>query len=324
MKSSIFISLVFVLFFAGLVFAEESTSDKEPVKGKFRIGIGEIEYRAELSEADKNRHSYGLRTPEENTKAFVDMLTTAIAKTRKFDIVERDRMADIIKEQAIGESELIEQESAQKLGTLKGVDYLILGAITEYGMQSKGLGVRGLGIASSKAVMAIDIRIIDAETGSIAIAETVNESKKASGGIAVQGFEAGEKNEKVLSDVMRECADSVANLVVSTIYPVKIVSVSKTVMVNYGSGYLEKGDVLDVFSQGEKIIDPDTGEVLGSEEEKIGRIKITDVQAKFSKAAAVSGAEKLAKGMICRKVSKKQLEEEKEAEKEPKEKKSLF
>lgn len=329
MKKLILISLVLMLFCTGLVFAEESSepnTDKETAKGKFKIGISEIEYRAEMSQADKDRHSYGLRTPTENTKAFVDMLTTAIAKTRKFDIIERDRVADILKEQALGESEVIEEQSAQKLGTLKGVDYLILGAITEYGVQSKSLGGAGFGVASSKAVMAVDIRIIDAATGSIAIADTVSESKKASGGLVMKGFEAAEKNEKVLSDVMRECADSIANLTVSTIYPVKIVSVAKTgiIMVNYGSGFLGKGDVLDVFSQGEKVVDPDTGEVLGSEEEKVGRIKITDVQAKFSKAGAVIGAEKIQKNMICRKVSNKQLEEEKKAEKKSEKKKGVF
>lgn len=326
MKRLIFVSLVSILFCTSFVLAEESATAKKAPKGKFKIGIGEIEYRAEMSRADKDRHAYGLRTPAENTKAFIDMLTTAIAKTRKFELVERDRMADILKEQALGESEVIEEESAQKLGTMKGVDYIILGAITEYGIQSKGLGGKGFGIASSKAVMAVDIRIIDAATGAIAIAETVSENKRASGGLAVKGFEAGEKNEKVLSDVMRECANSIANLVVSTIYPVKIVSVGKTgtIMVNYGKGFLGKGDVLDVFSQGEEIVDPDTGEVLGSEEEKVGRIKITDVQAKFSKGKAVVGADKVARGMICRKVSKNQLEREKKAEKKAKKKKGLF
>jgi len=326
MKRLIFVSLVLMLFCTGLIFAEEAATGKKKPKGKFKIGIGEIEYRAEMSKADKDRHAYGLRTPAENTKAFIDMLTTAIAKTRKFELVERDRMADILKEQALGESEVIEEESAQKLGTVRGLDYIILGAITEYGIQSKGLGGRGFGIASSKAVMAVDIRIIDAATGSIAIAETVSESKKASGGLAIKGFEAAEKNEKVLSDVMRECADSIASVTVSTIYPVKIVSVGKTgtIMVNYGKGFLGKGDVLDVFSQGEEIIDPDTGEVLGSEEEKVGRIKITDVQAKFSKGKAVIGADKVARGMICRKVSKKQLEAEKKAAKKSKKKKGLF
>ena len=81
MNRLVFASLISVCLCASFVFAEDSE------KSKFRIGIGEIEFRAEKSESDKDRHAYGLRTPEENTEAFVDMLTTAIAMTRKFEIV---------------------------------------------------------------------------------------------------------------------------------------------------------------------------------------------------------------------------------------------
>ena len=326
MKKLFFVFLVSIFCCIPFVFAEESATTSKTPKGKFKIGIGQIEFRAEMNESDKNRHAYGLRTPADNTKAFVDMLTTAIAKTRKFDLIERDRMADILKEQGLGESELIEEESAQKLGTMQGIDYIILGSITKYGMQSKGLGGKGFGMASSKAIMSVDIRIIDAATGSIRIAETVSENKKASKGIAVKGFDAGEKNDNVLSEVMRKCANTISNLIVSTIYPVKIISVGKTgtIMLNYGKGYLGTGMVLEVFSQGETVVDPDTGETLGCEEETMGRIKITNVQAKFSKAKVITGdVSTLTKGMVCRKISKAQLKQEKKAKKKSKKKKGF-
>lgn len=295
---------------------------------KFKMGIGDIEYRAELSQADKDRHSYGRREPIDNTRAFVDMLTTALSKTRKFDLVERDRMTEILKEQAMGQSGIFDEDTAQTSGTIQGVDYIVFGAITEYGLNQKGVAGKDFGFKSTKAIMTIDIRIVDASTGSIAIAETVTEEIEGSKGITVEGFGAADDNEKVLSDVMRECANSVANLVVSTIYPVKIVSINSegTIMLNYGEGFLCKGDIMEVFSQGEKVIDPDTGEVLGNEEELIDRICVTDCQAKFSKAVTEDSKqlEKMKKGMICRKISKKQLEKEKAAAEKSKPKPKLF
>ena len=195
---------------------------------------------------------------------------------------------------------------------------IVIGAITEYGMESKGAAFKDFATTKSKAIMAVDIRILDAATGKIAIAETVSESKKASSGVAAAGVNVAEQNEKVLSDVMRQCADSIGNLIVSTLYPVKIISISADgiIMLNYGNGYLNAGEVLDVFSQGKIVKDPDTGEILGAEEQKVGRINVSDVQAKFSKATAIQGAEGLAKGMICRKVPQKQLEDEKKSEKQ--------
>jgi len=146
--------------------AGETKQEKTEVS-KFRMGIGDIQYKAARSERDKDRQAYGNRTPDEDTRAFIDMLTTSIAKTRKFEVIERDRMADILKEQAIGDYGLVEKETAQKMGTIKGVDFIVLGGITEYGFQSKGGGVAGFDAASAKAVMAVDVRIVNAETGKL-------------------------------------------------------------------------------------------------------------------------------------------------------------
>ena len=87
----------------------------------------------------------------------------------------------------------------------------------------------------------------------------------------------------------------------TSIYPVRIVRVQSNgeIMLNYGSGLLAQGDVLEVFTQGEAFIDPDTGEELGKEEEFAGRIEVSSVQPRFSKATVVEGD--IADGMLARK-----------------------
>ena len=345
MKRLILTSLVLAFFCTGFIFAEESAADKKstikaekpataqrPTVSKVTIGVGKIEYRAELSEADKNRRAYGIRGPAENTEAFVDMLTTALVKLKKFNVIERDRMNDLLKEQALGESGIIDESTAHKLGSVQGIDYVLLGAITQYGIDKKGIGTRGLlgrfdfAAGREKARMTVDIKIIDVETGSIAIAETVTETAEGAKAIETRQVAASSSSGQVLSDVMRKTANSVVHLIVSTLYPIKIVNLSSSgaIMLNYGSGLLQKKQVFDVFSQGEEIIDPDTGEVLGCEEEKIGRIEVTSVQAKFSKAKVLVGADKIKRGMICRLVSKEQLEREEKAKQKPKKKRLLF
>jgi hypothetical protein len=44
-----------------------------------------------------------------------------------------------------------------------------------------------------------------------------------------------------------------------------------------------------VYSEGEALIDPDTGISLGSTEEMVGAIEIAEVKEKFSIAYPVSG-----------------------------------
>ena len=47
-------------------------------------------------------------------------------------------------------------------------------------------------------------------------------------------------------------------------------------------------------------MDPDTGELLGSEEERIGTVKIFEVKEKYSKAKIEGGASGIKKGDIIR------------------------
>ena len=47
---------------------------------------------------------------------------------------------------------------------------------------------------------------------------------------------------------------------------------------------MANGDYLALFEIGETFVDPDTGEVLGSESKEVGRIVVTAAEPKFSKA----------------------------------------
>ena len=123
------------------------------------------------------------------------------------------------------------------------------------------------------------------------------------GGFQVSGMgQAGDADESVLlGDVMRKTAKGVTNLIVGNIFPIKIVRVQSNgeVMLNYGNSMLSEGNVLDVFSQDEAFVDPDTGEELGREEEHVGKLEIIRAQARFSKAKIIQG-DSIADGMLAR------------------------
>ena len=75
----------------------------------------------------------------------------------------------------------------------------------------------------------------------------------------------------------------------------------KTVTVNRGEGSGVVADqVLRVFAVGKELIDPDTQEVLGKEEVEIGKVRITDVLPKFSKASILEDRG-IAEGALLRK-----------------------
>jgi hypothetical protein len=63
------------------------------------------------------------------------------------------------------------------------------------------------------------------------------------------------------------------------------------IFINLGAEHgLKEGDTFDVYKTGAVIKDPDTGEVLGAEEEKIGTIRVVAVKGpKYAECAVVSG-----------------------------------
>ena len=54
-------------------------------------------------------------------------------------------------------------------------------------------------------------------------------------------------------------------------------------------GERNAGDTFSVYSPGIELIDPDTGESLGSDMSKVGSIRLVNVQEKFSGAVVETG-----------------------------------
>ena len=54
---------------------------------------------------------------------------------------------------------------------------------------------------------------------------------------------------------------------------------------------LKAGTVLEVFAPGQEIVDPETGELLGVKNARIGAIEITRVEAKLSCACILDGCD---------------------------------
>jgi TolB-like protein len=85
-------------------------------------------------------------------------LSTALAKAKAFDIVERGQLDQVLKELRIGQSDTFDQATAQQLGRLIGARLVLVGSISDRG-----------------AKVVINSRIIDTETGVSAFAANVEE-----------------------------------------------------------------------------------------------------------------------------------------------------
>ena len=275
-------------------------------QGRASIGIGDIEFRAMDSAGNKNRSAYGGNQVQDDTAAFVDMVSTALVKTQKFKVVERDRVDAIMAEQSG-----IASGGANPNFDFSGadwVDYILLGSITEYGSREQQASGVKFGFASEVARMAVDIRVLNTATGAIEIADTISSEVRGSTAIATGQFQTGgdQSEGDTLGRVMRQTAQGAVNLIVTHIYPIRVVSVSAEgiAMLNYGSSVLQAEDILNIYELGEEFIDPDTGEVLGRDEKHVGTIRVTEAQERFSKAVATDEGQTIPTQNVMARIAK--------------------
>jgi curli biogenesis system outer membrane secretion channel CsgG len=117
-----------------------------------------------------------------------EMLSNALFSTNRFIVLERQAIGDVIKEQDLGASGRVRQDTAAPIGELEGADLLIQGTITEFEPGSSGAGgglggwapsgkfgwvagALGGGIKTSHVAMIV--KVIDARTGRVLASEQV-------------------------------------------------------------------------------------------------------------------------------------------------------
>ncbi|MEJ5165703.1 MAG: CsgG/HfaB family protein [Thermoanaerobaculia bacterium] len=234
-----------------------------------------------------------------------DMLITELVKSKQFRVIERERLDAIMKEKGLVLSGDIDPSTAMKIGKLLGAEYLIAGSVTEFGKTEKeARGAWGIGFGAKKTefVSALDARLFSVNTGEILWADSASE-KESNFNLEIFGTGGGvDKDErlfdKVLRPVVKKLAQSLLQTPLQTSTAIaavsgKVASVSgNTVYINLGSSHnIKPGQTLGVYKIAKEIKDPDTGEVLGREEKKVGEIKIVEVKGeKLSEATIISGS----------------------------------
>lgn len=231
-----------------------------------------------------------------DVNSFRAMLETAIANTNKFDLIERSRIGDLISEQALSAGGITQGNG--QIGGLSGVDYLIYGSITKLGVETSNVKLGDFKSNSKTGVMSVDLRVVDTSTGSIKISETVEVEASISSALNIDGRSMGGDEADPISTVQRIAANKIAGNISLNIFPIKVVNVTATqVYLNYGSSMLSKCSWTDssscylkIVSMGEGFTDPDTGEVLGADEEYIGAVEVVDPKNKYSIANILEGS----------------------------------
>lgn len=246
-------------------------------------------------------------TVESQTSLLTDELIHQLVATRKFDVLERQRVDDLLREKQFQESDYASPEEAPKLAKLLGADYFVLGRLDDIGADtvSKTVPYSSQVVTQQEGYIKIYLRIIDARSGRIVAADKVSQAAVLKLPLPDRRFGKPAPRETLGSKLLAEAAGTLVGRITDSVFPLRVAQVSgKTLYLNRGadSSGLKVGDVLAVIRQGDAIIDSDTGETLGHTETEVARATVTEVQARFVKAD-LAGDETVAAGMLVRKAT---------------------
>ena len=189
------------------------------------------------------------------SSSFQDYLINALVNQNRFSIVERSELETILEEQRLSRTELFDEKTALKLGKLIAAKAIIAGDIIQ-----------------SKAGIEIIARMIDTETSAVlATADVYDEITDAetlnslSNGLAIKFH----KEFPLLDGIIVQKKGS-------------------SIFTNLGKDLIKLQRRLIVFRD-IPVKHPVTGKILGSDNEVLGRVRVTQVMPEMSKAEIQDG-----------------------------------
>jgi curli biogenesis system outer membrane secretion channel CsgG len=215
-----------------------------------------------------------------------------------FTVVERDKLALVLKEQGLATAGAVDPTTAAKVGKILGVKYIILGGIDKFNVNNTRGGIGGIGGNLVQAQATINLRVIDTTTAERVVSLSADGEVRKGGGFfrganlsreAEWGL-ASETIQKVSKDIVAKLvtADYLDRIkgaaVPGGVVEGRIIRIDGTrAYINLGSvSGIKVGDKFNVISLGQALIDPDTGANLGAPEKQTGSGAVVEVQEKFA------------------------------------------
>jgi curli biogenesis system outer membrane secretion channel CsgG len=286
--------LITVLFPLLTSAAELSTGEKDTIL------IGALKVQPSVIEMAERKNSQPELKRVINT--LESQFISALNATRVFQLVERNRKADLELEQGFAAVAVDPNDkNAAQTGRMAGAKFAFLPQIDGFEDKSEIAEHQAIGRASlsRKLFLSAVVQIVDTTTGkllpdspSIQITKTEEIENARIGQLS--------GSDEVIVALAKEMAKKLSQEVVALLRPAKVLTVTgKLVMFNRGSeAGFTKGDLVEIYAV-QNVKDEDTGELFRNEV-PVGQAVITRID-KNQSYAAISGDDMgITKGCVVR------------------------
>jgi len=225
-------------------------------------------------------------------KQAVDILSTKLAASNKFILLERQDMDKVLEEMKVAG-----KDEAQKIGA----DFLIVGSITEFGRKTIG-GVAVFSRTKSQIVEAgVNIRLIDVSTGQIIYSEEAKgeaeTTNKTVMGLGKKTDYDATLSDKAISAAISKLVENIINNCMDRPWKSYFLAYDENgILISGGKSQgIKIGEIYDVIEKGRSVKNPQTGMLFELPGKLVGKIKIDflggeNPQSEFSMVTFTEGS----------------------------------
>ena len=247
---------------------------KEAVKNDTRKSIAVLPFEVVPSEIITYKVNVALNNI---TSRIADSITSELNQSRKFAVLNRSFEKQLNKERAMLASDKVSPAEASRLGRKLGADFIVLGKIYQLDFSKKTKDYYGMKSSSIESTVDLYYTVIEAATEKVMWSDTFTYKHNSS-----------EESEAVGEFTSGLSATIVTNIL-DVIYPIKIMELAgkERVLLNQGGKRLSEGQIMEVYTTGKSIMDPDTGMAIKIDGSKVAELEVTQVKPKYSIAKLV-------------------------------------
>ena len=239
------------------------TSNEKVIKRK--VAIGRF--------SNETQYAKGIFYDKENDpmgKQALDILSSKLAASGKFLLLERSDLSTLLEESAKG---------GNALSTI-GADYVIIGSITEFGR--KNVGKAGVFSASKTQTVeaAVTVRLVDVSTGLIIYSDEAKGSAdlttKTTLGIGGQASYDATLSDKAISEAIGQLVENIINKSTDKAWRTYFLSFEEDAVLIAGgaSQGIEIDDTFTIKLKGKSVKNPQTGLMIELPGKEIGSVTV--------------------------------------------------
>jgi len=203
---------------------------------------------------------------KEAYEGFTDDITTALIELDQFIVLERGEINKILREQGFQTTGFTEKLPNKDLGVLTGVQYIVTGTAGE----------------TEDGKVAVNLRVYDIYRGTIVGAKRITADNQW--------------------HAVQQAVAHISEKIVPEDFVLKVSRVDgPTVYLNGGKNIgVKGGERYEIYSVRNKIVDPDTNEVLGVQQDKVALVLVGGVQEKMATGTVLEQTSPIKAGDIAK------------------------